>query len=49
VCQTGRGHRLDGDGGFVHLDSLEALGVIVELIEVPARLRTPDREWTPSR
>ncbi len=49
VCQSGGGYGLDGDGGFVYLDSLQALGVIVELIEVPARRRTPDREWTPSR
>jgi catechol 2,3-dioxygenase-like lactoylglutathione lyase family enzyme len=45
VSQSGRGYGLDGDGGFAYLDSLEQLGVVLELIEVPARRRPPDREW----
>jgi catechol 2,3-dioxygenase-like lactoylglutathione lyase family enzyme len=49
VSQWGRGYGLDGDGGFTYLDSLQALGVVVELIEIPARRRTPDREWVVSR
>jgi hypothetical protein len=46
VSQWGRGYGLDGDGGFVYLDSLAQLGVVVELIEIPKRRRAPDREWT---
>ena len=45
VIQSGSGYGLDGDGGFVYLDSLEQLGVVVELVEIPKRRRTPDREW----
>jgi methylmalonyl-CoA/ethylmalonyl-CoA epimerase len=33
---------LDGDGGFAYLNTHERLGVILELIEVPARRREPE-------
>jgi hypothetical protein len=46
ISQWGRGYGLDGDGGFTYLDSLEQLGVVVELIEIPKRRRSPDRQWT---
>ena len=49
VSQWGRGYGLDGDGGFAYLDSLEQIGVVLELIEIPKRRRTPDREWDVSR
>lgn len=49
VSQWGRGYGLDGDGGFTYLDSLEQIGVVLELIEIPKRRRTPDREWDVSR
>ncbi len=42
VLQSGSGYGLDGDGGFAYLDTAEDLGVILELIEVPARRREPD-------
>ena len=42
VLQSGRGYGLDGDGGFAYLDSAAELGVILELIEVPARRPEPD-------
>jgi methylmalonyl-CoA/ethylmalonyl-CoA epimerase len=42
VLQSGRGYGLDGDGGFAYLDTTSDLGVIVELIEVPARRRDPE-------
>jgi methylmalonyl-CoA/ethylmalonyl-CoA epimerase len=45
VSQSGRGYGLDGDGGFAYFDSAERLGLVLELIEVPKRRRTPDREW----
>jgi catechol 2,3-dioxygenase-like lactoylglutathione lyase family enzyme len=45
VSQSGRGYGLDGDGGFAYFDSVERLGVVLELIEVPKRRRAPDREW----
>jgi methylmalonyl-CoA/ethylmalonyl-CoA epimerase len=42
VLQSGRGYGLDGDGGFAYLDTAAELGIVVELIEVPARRRQPD-------
>lgn len=42
VLQSGRGYGLDGDGGFAYLDTADDLGVILELIEVPARRRPPE-------
>ncbi len=42
VLQSGRGYGLDGDGGFAYLDTTAELGVILELIEVPARRREPE-------
>ena len=51
ISQWGRGYGLDGDddGGFVYLDSVAQLGVVIELIEIPRRRRAPDREWPLSR
>ena len=49
VVQSGRGYGLDGDGGFAYFDTLDSLGVILELIAVPARRRPPDREWVVTR
>jgi catechol 2,3-dioxygenase-like lactoylglutathione lyase family enzyme len=42
VTQAGAGYGLDGDGGYAYLDTERDLGVVLELIEVPARRRTPD-------
>jgi methylmalonyl-CoA/ethylmalonyl-CoA epimerase len=42
VLQSGRGYGLDGDGGFAYLDTADDIGVILELIEVPARRREPE-------
>jgi methylmalonyl-CoA/ethylmalonyl-CoA epimerase len=42
LLQSGRGYGLDGDGGFAYLDTAGELGVILELIEVPARRREPE-------
>ncbi len=49
VSQWGRGYGLDGDGAFTYFDSLETLGVVLELIEIPKRRREPDREWIITR
>jgi catechol 2,3-dioxygenase-like lactoylglutathione lyase family enzyme len=49
VSQWGRGYGQDGDGGFTYFDSSDRLGMIVELIEVPAARRPPDREWVVAR
>lgn len=46
LIQSGSGFGLDGDGGFAYFDTLEALGTIVELIELPAR--EPPTEEVPS-
>jgi methylmalonyl-CoA/ethylmalonyl-CoA epimerase len=45
VIQLGRGHGLDGDGGFAYFDTRSTLGAILELIEVPARRLEPERVW----
>ena len=42
ILQAGFGHGLDGDGGFAYIDTEPELGVIIELIEAPARRRPPD-------
>jgi methylmalonyl-CoA/ethylmalonyl-CoA epimerase len=48
VIQSGRGYGLDGDGGFAYLDTASQLGIILELIEVPARRREPEAVVEPS-
>ncbi|ADB50696.1 conserved hypothetical protein [Conexibacter woesei DSM 14684] len=45
LMQSGRGYGRDGDGGFLYFDTAAELGVILELIEVPARRRTPEAIW----
>jgi catechol 2,3-dioxygenase-like lactoylglutathione lyase family enzyme len=45
VVQSGAGYGLDGDGGYAYFDTAGALGVIVELIEIPKRRREPDFVW----
>jgi catechol 2,3-dioxygenase-like lactoylglutathione lyase family enzyme len=45
VLQLGRGYGLDGDGGFAYFDTVAELGVMLELINVPARRREPDAIW----
>ena len=42
MLMAGFGHGLDGDGGFAYFDTEPELGVIIELIEAPARRRPPD-------
>lgn len=46
VLQSGRGYGLDGDGGFAYLDTYERAGILVELIEIPARRRPPEATWS---
>lgn len=48
LIQSGRGYGLDGDGAFLYYDAIEELGVILELIEVPARRRRPETVWPPA-
>jgi methylmalonyl-CoA/ethylmalonyl-CoA epimerase len=45
VLQSGRGHGIDGDGGFAYFDTAREVGVILELIEVPARRPAPEAVW----
>jgi methylmalonyl-CoA/ethylmalonyl-CoA epimerase len=45
LIQSGVGYGLDGDGGYAYFDTLDRLGHIVELIEVPARRREPEEVW----
>ncbi|HET6501755.1 MAG TPA: VOC family protein [Amycolatopsis sp.] len=43
VIQTGRSYGADGTGGFAYLATQQSLGVITELIEVPA-VRRPSED-----
>ena len=47
VIQEGTGFGLDGDGHFAYLDTEDALGMLVELIEVPKRRVAPDKIYPP--
>lgn len=49
LSQWGFGFGADGDGRFAYFDSVDRLGLAVELIEVPTRRRAPDRAWTIER
>lgn len=46
VIQSGRGYGRDGDGGFAYLDTYDRLGIVVELLEIPARRRAPEATLT---
>ena len=48
VLQMGRGYGRWGDGGFAYLDTEDALGMILELIEIP-RERFPPENVYPLR
>lgn len=48
VIQSGRGHGLDGSGGFAYLDTQDELGTIYEIIEIPAVRREPDYIYPPA-
>jgi methylmalonyl-CoA/ethylmalonyl-CoA epimerase len=48
VLQSGTGHGLDGDGGFAYFDTIREIGLILELIEVPARRPAPEAIWPPA-
>jgi hypothetical protein len=39
AVQTGSGYGLDGDGGFAYYDTVETLGLYMEVIEAPGRRR----------
>ncbi|MBN1402451.1 MAG: VOC family protein [Anaerolineae bacterium] len=45
VIQEGAGYGLDGDGHYAYLDTEEALGMILELSEMPKRRIQPDRVY----
>lgn len=42
VIQDGRGYGLDGDGHYAYLDTVDALGMVLELSEMPNRRIEPD-------
>jgi catechol 2,3-dioxygenase-like lactoylglutathione lyase family enzyme len=42
VLQEGRGFGVDGDGGFAYFDTIDALDIVLEAIERPARRVTPE-------
>jgi len=47
VIQSGRGYGRWGDGGFAYLDTQEALGMILELIEIPRERVPPEAVFPP--
>jgi methylmalonyl-CoA/ethylmalonyl-CoA epimerase len=47
VLQSGRGQGRLGDGGFAYLDTEAALGLILELIEVPRERVAPEAVYPP--
>jgi methylmalonyl-CoA/ethylmalonyl-CoA epimerase len=42
LIQCGRGMGLDNDGGFAYFDTQSELGLVLEVIERPARRREPE-------
>lgn len=46
VLMDGRGYGVDGDGGFAYLDTEAAIGVILELVELPARRAEPEAVYS---
>ena len=47
VLQEGAGYGLDGDGHYAYLDTEDALGMVLELSEMPKRRIAPDRIYPP--
>jgi methylmalonyl-CoA/ethylmalonyl-CoA epimerase len=45
LIQSGSGYGLGGDGGYAYFDTIEALGFVAELIEIPAERREPEQVW----
>jgi len=48
LLQSGVGFGQDGTGGFAYFDTITDLGVILEVIEVPRRRRSPEFTWPAS-
>lgn len=42
LLQAGSGYGLRGDGGFAYFDTVDAVGLVTELIEVPRERRAPE-------
>jgi hypothetical protein len=42
LIQCGRGICLDDDGGFAYFDTESELGLLLEVVEPPARRREPE-------
>ncbi len=47
VAMDGSGYGLDGDGGYAYLDTVDAIGTTVELIELPRRRARPEKIYPP--
>lgn len=48
MIQDGSGFGLDGDGHYAYLDTENAIGVTIELIERPKRRNPPEKVYTTS-
>ena len=49
LLQAGFGFGADGSGGFAYFDTQDAVGYIVEAIEVPRERRSPESLWHNNR
>jgi catechol 2,3-dioxygenase-like lactoylglutathione lyase family enzyme len=45
VVQYGAGFGLDGDGSYAYFDTVDALGLLLEAVEPPARMIEPEFRW----
>ena len=45
LIQSGRGMGVDGDGGYAYFETENALGHIIEAIELPGSLPDPERTY----
>ena len=48
VVQSGRGYGVQGDGGFAYLSTREAIGTLIELIQLPAERYPPEETYPPA-
>jgi methylmalonyl-CoA/ethylmalonyl-CoA epimerase len=49
MVQSGRGYGVRGDGAFQYFATAEAIGTLVELIELPAERYPPEATYPPAR
>jgi len=45
VAMDGSDYGLDGDGAYAYLDTVDAIGTTIELIELPKRRAQPEKTY----